>query len=98
MENQHSHIIQEECVHRRESDHGNPLGWLRNEVLCIHGPSRPTSTFLSIGTGMPSSEEFSGVRNPVAFAKSKSVAGAEENRLVIVGSHSADCHHETVIP
>ncbi|RVD89309.1 uncharacterized protein DFL_000323 [Arthrobotrys flagrans] len=39
----------------------NPLGWLWTEMLSVFGPARPTSTFLTIGTGMPSNV---GVKDP----------------------------------
>ncbi|RAK85941.1 FabD/lysophospholipase-like protein [Aspergillus costaricaensis CBS 115574] len=34
----------------------NPVGWLWSEVLSVFGPNRPTSCFLSIGTGIPANE------------------------------------------
>jgi hypothetical protein len=45
----------------------NPLGWLWNEVLQIHGPLRPTSCFLSIGTGMPLGQNLPTVKHPIDF-------------------------------
>ncbi|UNI22755.1 hypothetical protein JDV02_008616 [Purpureocillium takamizusanense] len=36
----------------------NPLGWLWTEVLAVFGPARPTSCFLSIGTGMAANQSI----------------------------------------
>lgn len=46
----------------------NPLGWLWNEVLQVHGPLRMTDCFLSIGTGMPPAQALPTVsRHPIDF-------------------------------
>lgn len=47
----------------------NPLGWLWNEVLQVHGPLRATACFLSVGTGMPPAQALpsSVSRHPLDF-------------------------------
>ncbi|KAK6347586.1 hypothetical protein TWF718_005424 [Orbilia javanica] len=42
----------------------NPLGWLWTEILAVFGPARTTSTFLSIGTGIPANNELKDPGNP----------------------------------
>ncbi|KAK6495233.1 hypothetical protein TWF481_003259 [Arthrobotrys musiformis] len=42
----------------------NPLGWLWTELLTVYGATRPTSTFLTIGTGMQPNHGLDNPANP----------------------------------
>lgn len=60
----------------------NPLGWLWNEVLSVFGPTRPTSCFLSIGTGVDQAKSIPSnlMAHPIDFVHG--MVGAATNTEV----------------
>ncbi|KAK2040791.1 patatin-like phospholipase [Colletotrichum somersetense] len=44
----------------------NPLGWLWNEVITTFGPDRQAACFLSLGTGVPPSQELPSAQGDLA--------------------------------
>ncbi|KAK3995228.1 acyl transferase/acyl hydrolase/lysophospholipase [Cladorrhinum sp. PSN332] len=59
----------------------NPLGWLWNEVLSVFGPARPTSCFLSLGTGVDAAKSIGNIHNPKAFVMG--ISGAATNTEIV---------------